>query len=714
MHRNNYPKMHLAALSISVLALCTPIISTTGIRIDRKAVVRGFNPRRNVSSTITPLQVGNGNFAFGVDVTGLQTFSPFATMSTWGWHNFSLPTTPGQTSVEDFVGLDWWTHGRLVNYNQPNPAEPDISNWLIQNPQRLNLARIGFSFNGEETTEEELQDKTQELDLWTGKISSSFKYNGTVVHVETWADAGSDSIGISVESELLAKGSLGVFFDFPLPTRNKFDAPFVGVFNETGSHRTSLRTQKGSATIQHDLDETSYDVSFAWDSKADISGPATGTHRYLLQPLGKSKQIALSVTFSPGATTTWVPNLAEITKASTKWWASFWNSGAFVDLSAASSEKATELQRRIILSQYLTAVNSASSYPPQESGLVNNGWYGKFHLEMVLWHLLHFARWDKYPLLRRSLPHTYTNFLPSSLDRASLQGYEGARWGKMSDPTGRSAPGEINSLLIWQQPHAMYFAETEYRSFPTAATLKKWDAILTPTADFMASYAFHNASTGVYDLGPPMYPASENTNPNATVNPAFELAYWRFGLDVAMRWKERQDLPIPAKWTEVRDKLAPLPTAGDAFALYEGIPDMWAPNSSTVADHPAMSGIFGLLPPPSSGPPLNMTVVRNTAEKIRELWAWDDCWGWDFPMLAMNSLRLGDVDQAVAYLLDPLFAFDDAGYAEGGSRVPTPYFPGSSSFLLAVAMMAGGWDGAPGSHFPADWKAKVEGFVPGL
>lgn len=80
----------------------------------------------------------------------------------------------------------------------------------------------------------------------------------------------------------------------------------------------------------------------------------------------------------------------------------------------------------------------------------------------------------------------------------------------------------------------------------------------------------------------------------------------------------------------------------------------------------------------------------------------------------MNSLRLGDVDQAVAYLLDPLFAFDDAGYAEGGSRVPTPYFPGSSSFLLAVAMMAGGWDGAPGSHFPADWKAKVEGFVPGL
>jgi hypothetical protein len=29
----------------------------------------------------------------------------------------------------------------------------------------------------------------------------------------------------------------------------------------------------------------------------------------------------------------------------------------------------------------------------------------------------------------------------------------------MTDPTGRSTTGEINSLLIWQQPHPLYFAE---------------------------------------------------------------------------------------------------------------------------------------------------------------------------------------------------------------------------------------------------------------
>ncbi|RYP10966.1 hypothetical protein DL765_007927 [Monosporascus sp. GIB2] len=641
-------------------------------------------------------------------------------MSTWGWHNFSLPTTEGQASIEDFTGLDWWTHGRLVNYNQPNPAQSEISNWLIQNPQRLNLATIGFQFNGADVTEDDLQDKSQTLDLWTGKISSSFTYNGSSVEVETWVDPSSDTVSIAVNSELLSKEALGIFFDFPYPTRNKFDAPFVGVFNSTDKHTTTLQTRgTRKASIRHEIDATSYVVSMSWSSDATISGPAGGSHQYVLQPSPETCRLELSTTFSPAPKSD-VLTLSSVRAASKCWWKSFWKRGAFVDLTSTKSPDAIELQRRTILSQYLLAVNSASSYPPQgkqapffgdsgvltgtltESGLVNNGWYGKFH------------RWNQFPLFRRSLPHMYTDYLDSSLERARLQGYGGARWGKMTDPTGRSAPGEINSLLIWQQPHPMYFAEVEYRSSPSKETLEAWDAILTPTADFMASYAWYNEITGVYDLGPPMYPASENTEPNATVNPAFELAYWRFGLDIAARWRERQGREVPESWTRVREALAPLPTADGAYALYEGIPDMWGENTTTVQDHPAMAAIYGLLPPPSSGPALDMTVVRNTADKIAALWDLDDCWGWAFPMLAMNRLRLGDVEQAVEYLLHPLFAFDDAGYPVGGSRVPTPYFPGSSALLTAVAMMAGGWDGEPGARFPEGWEARVEGFVPAL
>ena len=611
---------------------------------------------------------------------------------------------------KDFTGLQWWTHDRLVAYAQPNPAQNDISNWLIQNPQRVNLGNIGFAFGRNNVTEADLQQKTQVLDMWTGQLSSSFIYNGTSVDVETLADPNSNTIGVAVKSDLLASG-LGLFFDFPLPNRIKFNAPFVGVLNATDEHTTSLEhTSAHSATIKHTLHETTYFMAIVWEGHGTVSGPAKGTHRYFFK--AASKEVKLSISFSPAAKPN-TPSFHEIVKASREWWHSYWTSGAFIDFSAVESANATELQRRIIISQYLTAVNSASDNPPQESGLVNNGWYGKFHLEMNLWHTLPFARWNQFPLMWRSLPSMYDRFLQSSYDRARAQGYEGARWSKMTDPTGRSAPGEINSLLIWQQPHPMYFAEIEYRSFPNATTLARWDKILTATADFMASFAFFNKTTGVYDLGPPMYPVSENTNPNATVNPTFELAYWRFGLDVAAKWKARQNLSVPATWTTVRYKLAPLPVVDGTYAVYEGIPGMWTDNATTN-DHPAMAGIYGLLPPPLSGPPLDMAVLQKTAAKIKEHWALEESYGWDFSMLAMNSLRLGDVDTAVAYLLHPIFQFDDAGYPVGGSRVPTPYFPNAASLLIATAMMAGGWDGAPGPHFPDGWVVDVEGFVPAM
>ncbi|KAK0651207.1 Six-hairpin glycosidase-like protein [Cercophora newfieldiana] len=699
--------MRALGLVFLLLSVAEAAISVS----QRRKVVQSFSVRRNASSTSTPLQVGNGNFAFGADVTGLQTFQPYAILSSWCWHNFSLPTTPGQTSVTDFTGLQWWTHDRLVTYNQPNPAQDDISTWLIKNPQRVNLGRIGFNFGRDNVSEADLQQKSQVLDMWSGELSSSFIYNGSSVGVKTSADSDSDTIAVSIESDLLKSG-LGLFLDFPLPDKNKFNAPFVGVFNATDEHKTSLeKTTPNSAVIRHTLDQTTYFTTLTWTGTGAVSGPEKGTHRYSFTGSSSSK-IQLTLAFSPTLQAL-ETNHDAVLGRSQAWWESYWTSGAFVDLSAVKSANATELQRRIITSLYLTAVNSASNNPPQESGLVNNGWYGKFHLEMNLWHTLPFARWNHFPLFWRSLPDMYTRFLPSSLDRARDQGYAGARWSKMTDPTGRSAPGEINSLVIWQQPHPMYFAETEYRAFPNATTLARWDVILTATADFMASYAFHNASTGVYDLGPPMYPVSENTNPNATVNPTFELAYWRFGLDIAARWKTRQGQTIPPSWLTVRDNLAPLPTVNGTYAVYEGIPSMWT-DPATTNDHPAMAGIYGLLPPPMSGAPLNMSTLRKTADMIRQVWDLEESYGWDFAMLAMNELRLGDREGAVGYLLHKVFAFDDAGYPVGGKRVPTPYFPNAASLLIAVAMMAGGWDGSEGKHFPEGWEVEVEGFSAGM
>jgi hypothetical protein len=159
------------------------------------------------------MQVGNGNFAFGADITGLQSIYPFNTLSSWGWHNSSLPADPKQSSPNDFTGLDWWTHGRLVSYDQPNPAEADISQWLIGNPHRINLGRIGFLVGGKEIVEADLVGKSQVLDLYNGVIRSNFSVNGSSVAVRTLVDADSDTVAAAADSVILASGKLTAFFD---------------------------------------------------------------------------------------------------------------------------------------------------------------------------------------------------------------------------------------------------------------------------------------------------------------------------------------------------------------------------------------------------------------------------------------------------------------------------------------------------------------------
>src|SRR5512133_926861 len=62
-------------------------------KIDRYALVSRHNIKNSVIDSLNSLTVGNGDFAFTVDITGLQTFPEFysggislGTMSDWGWH----------------------------------------------------------------------------------------------------------------------------------------------------------------------------------------------------------------------------------------------------------------------------------------------------------------------------------------------------------------------------------------------------------------------------------------------------------------------------------------------------------------------------------------------------------------------------------------------------------------------------------------------------
>jgi hypothetical protein len=288
----------------------------------------------------------------------------------------------------------------------------------------------------------------------------------------------------------------------------------------------------------------------------------------------------------------------------------------------------------------------------------------------------------------------------------------------MTGPDFHNAPNDINPLLVWQQPHPMFFAEMEYRAKPTRETLEKWKTVLFEAADFMASYPDLNPDTHYYDLGPPIYIASEINKPRETKNPTFELCYWRFGLRIAQTWRERLGLPRDAEWDQVLKSLAPLPVENGVYITYEGCPDMWTGTTTldngskfTYHDgHPTTTGAFGWLP----GDGVDLTVMRATFGKMMTTWNMDSCWGWDFPMWAMTAARLGETDVAIELMLKDMsaFSFDDAGYALGG---PFPYFPTNGAFLYTVALMVAGWDGAPAEKpipgFPNNgkWVVKFEG-----
>lgn len=683
-----------------ILALLILAVSCTS-PIDRMAVVGRHNIETFVTDPDSPAQVGNGRFAFGMDITGLQTFVPFNTLSDWGWHSFPQDDV---TRSQHYEGVEVMAGGRRVALAFPDETQPEISSWLAVNPHRFNLGRIGFRIlkaDGSEAAECDIGDANQKTELWTGIVTSRFSVEGIPVEVRTACHPDRDAVGVNVTSPLLEAGRLQIFLDFPYADAG-YVSRYVGDYSHPESHVSDLVCSGDStAIIMRTMDSADYNVALRWQkASAGILPPDDGSHRFLLMP-ASCGSFAFVCEFSPGETC--APGVETVFEESARAWEEFWMSGAAVDLSESEDPRWKELERRIVLSQYLMRLNEAGQWPPQESGLVNNGWHGRFHFEMIWWHELHYLLWDR-PELAAEAMDVYRRFLPTSRLRAARQGYQGARWPKCTGDCDVEWPHLIHATLIWQQPHPIYLAEALYRIRSEQETLSGWSDVVFATAEYMADFVQRDTAGGRYVLGPPLCPVSENTPIFGTRNPAFELAYWRYGLETAQKWRERLGQPRSKRWDDVLEHLAPLPVEDSLYVTYEGISDMW---TGYNFEHPALAGVFGMLP----GYGVDKDIFRNTLEKILSEWQFDKVWGWDFPMLAMAAARCGMPEKAVDLLLynSDNFRFDPHGLATGG---PFPYFPSNGGLLAAVAMMAAGWDGSEGRipGFPDGWHVKAEGF----
>lgn len=685
--------------TITTLIILTVLcMGGMGQSINRKALVERHNVINLKYDSLSSLTVGNGGFAFTADITGLQSFPeayskgvPLGTQSQWGWDSFT--DTAGYRFEESLK--TYHLHNRDITYAvQWHSPERNkrASDWFRQNVHRLQLGNIGFEIikkDGQACKLEDIQNIKQTLDLWNGLIKSHFTVEGIPVDVVTAVHPNQDIVSVKVNSSLVREGRLKIRIRFPYPTGEFADA---GV-NRIGKHHSEIIDN----TILHQLDNYKYYVQVA-GGKVTKGQP----NEFFVKPAAEC-----SFRFSEKQLTSTIPNTQTVAAT---YWNAYWSHGGMVDFSGSTDPRAFELERRIILSQYLMAVQCAGDMPPQETGLTYNSWYGKPHLEMYWWHAVHFALWNRIELMEKSL-QWYFKVADKAKAIAVRQGYEGIRWQKMTDPQGNESPSSVGAFLIWQQPHFIYMTELVYRHYHNRATLDKYKDLVFATADFMASYAAPDSNR--YILGKGLIPAQERFKPEETFNPTFELAYWRWGLTTAQQWRIRLGLTRNKKWDEVLSKLSALPQQDGVYLAAESAKDSYT-NPVYMTDHPAVLGALGMLPA-SMG--LDTAIMHNTFNKIWNNWNWKETWGWDFPLTSMTATRLGLRNKAIDALFIPVqtntWLKNGHNYQDERLRL---YLPGNGGLLTAVALMCAGYDGCktknPGIPGDGTWKVKWEDIQP--
>lgn len=699
-------KKFFYSLTILALAACG---SGKQQPIDREALLARNNPQVTAFDSLSSLSVGNGEFAYTVDATGLQTFPdlyakgvPLGTQSQWGWHSFANPQN--YTHDETLKEYDFGRGKKELYSTQFNEAgrPKEAANWFRVNPHRLHLGVVGFEMD-KDASPARFTEINQTLDLWQGIINSNFKLDGVPFNVQTSCHPAKDMIAANIEST----SHIAVCFRFPYPTGGHSDNACN--WEADDKHSTTLVSgDDHSAILKRRLDSTVYYVTIRWEGKAALTEKAK--NHFVLTP--SDDKWAFTCAFKSDAPLTEHPTAGQTHQAATDYWTAFWKNGAAVDFSHCTDPRAAELERRVVLSQYLLAIQSAGSVPPQETGLTYNSWFGKFHLEMIWWHQAWQALWGHPELLNRTLGW-YETVEPVAREIAKRQGFDGVRWMKMTDPSGLEAPSKVGSFLIWQQPHYIYLAELVYRADPSPEVIQKYNRLVQETAEFMYSFATYDELEGRFVLKGAI-PAQETLRAAETVNSPFELSYWHFAMETAQKWRERAGEKRNLQWDEMIDKLSPLAYNEDQLYLAAETATDTYKDIRFTSDHMAVLGSVGILP---MNKLIREDYMKNTLHWIWDNWNWGKTWGWDYPMTAMNAARLGEPEKAVgALLMDKrtnTYLVNGHNYQDGRLRV---YLPGNGGLLTAVALMCAGWDGCkvenPG--FPKDgtWNVRWEGLKP--
>lgn len=589
----------------------------------KKSDIIKYNLKFNHIDSKNPVTIGNGDFAITLDQTGTQSLYeiykdiPLSTMSNKNWfYKDKKDIKPSYVDGKAYM-----------LFNLDNDPNYQINR---QYPFKYSFMQILLYDNDKLIDINNIKDVKQELDLYKEIVTSSFNYKEKINKTISFIYQDHDEFNFKLQSDNL---NLALKFNYPSYTKNGYRLDILP-----------------NVLVKEDR------ITLLYDDKNSLSFKLKSSSKY---------QIVENTLIFDDNNVSFSLALDEIKEG--KLLDEFWkcDNGIIIDNE--------ELVKKMVLSKYLLHVNSTGIYPPQESGLTYNCWNSKFHLEM---HLIH-SLWNIYNNhvgdLVKSFDY-YLSIMPSSLKRASLNGYKGLRFPKMTGPDGEDSPSNIGPLLIWQAPHILFMLQEIYYLYNKENIIKKYEPLISGTIDFMIS--FLTLKDSKYQMLDPLLEACESIPLDRCQNPSFELEYWRYTLerqpkiDTVLYGHQRYDyLDITSKIiTPKEDDGIYLKTYGviDKYDLYK--------------DHPTEGFLMSFF----KSKIVDKEKMVKTIDYILKNMDLSSYWGWDFPFLGLSLLNCGEIEKSIE--VTQLNTINNQYLYNGYNTSPRDdlkaYLPGNGAFLI--------------------------------
>lgn len=589
----------------------------------KKSDIIKYNLKFNHIDSKNPVTIGNGDFAITLDQTGTQSLYeiykdiPLSTMSNKNWfYKDKKDIKPSYVDGKAYM-----------LFNLDNDPNYQINR---QYPFKYSFMQILLYDNDKLIDINNIKDVKQELDLYKGIVTSSFNYKEKINKTISFIYQDHDEFNFKLQSDNL---NLALKFNYPSYTKNGYRLDILP-----------------NVLVKEDR------ITLLYDDKNSLSFKLKSSSKY---------QIVENTLIFDDNNVSFSLALDEIKEG--KLLDEFWkcDNGIIIDNE--------ELVKKMVLSKYLLHVNSTGIYPPQESGLTYNCWNSKFHLEM---HLIH-SLWNIYNNhvgdLVKSFDY-YLSIMPSSLKRASLNGYKGLRFPKMTGLDGEDSPSNIGPLLIWQAPHILFMLQEIYYLYNKENIIKKYEPLISGTIDFMIS--FLTLKDSKYQMLDPLLEACESIPLDRCQNPSFELEYWRYTLerqpkiDTVLYGHQRYDyLDITSKIiTPKEDDGIYLKTYGviDKYDLYK--------------DHPTEGFLMSFF----KSKIVDKEKMVKTIDYILKNMDLSSYWGWDFPFLGLSLLNCGEIEKSIE--VTQLNTINNQYLYNGYNTSPRDdlkaYLPGNGAFLI--------------------------------